>query len=844
MLVLLVFLSRMLYVVEAAFAFNFQVSDPERTQHCSHRCGYAVMARLQRSASKPSTASSQSKRRQSLASLPSVTDRSSTKIGGDFKSEKSASTVCVEEITLGNVYGHGSFQRMILMTNVLASAVMQCHTLAFTVIARRVDFWCTRPPTFSHLNADDWRRIGVPLEDDGTYSHCKVYDDPLRSNRSAVPCHSWEYATSTETIITEWNLVCDREWLLSLASSVYMAGAMVAVPILGTVADYLGRRPIVCGAVLVLQVAGFGSCFSRNFTVFVALRCVISGCVSTVFVSGFVLLIEVTSLEHRTFYATLAVSLGLVISQVVFVAVDLYNMEWWTIQLVFGVITTTLLCSFCTVEESPRWLATTCNYDRAELAITWAAGRNRVPLKRVRVAYKKLTAMVTQCDPSVKASTLALVTHPSLRRRMVILFVCWFTTVLSCYGLDVTDIIKMEHWTKAALTTLYIASTVVCYHAMNSVGRRSVFAVSIGVLGVSCAVLSAMHATDQLWLSNAFLVAGRTAAHAAVLVQFIYTSELFPTKVRSTGLCVSYMAGRLGAAIGAPLFSSSLHLQPSGASFGLVVILVLVCGLSTFCLPETHAYSTCMTALGEAAKLQSSQITISFGQPKSTEQEPMVMEGESGNSEDDEAAEQAETADTDEGSQPLSEQEQPTETSDSEGNDEIATSASEDSPSEEGASDSGESDVPDCCKNVGSDTPHVHITMGGDGGNSISISVHNPASGSSPSVGNEETGNDEESSEGAASEGEESDGASERNGTDGSSPQGEVEGSGSSDGESASPDVEVESEDSGSPDEEGTAEASDSSPAKEGSDNESSSAGGTGSAEPGSTLEREHSSEP
>ena len=44
------------------------------------------------------------------------------------------------------------------------------------------------------------------------------------------------------TIVSEWNLVCDRAWLGPLTMSVFMLGVMVGAFVMGTLADRIGRK--------------------------------------------------------------------------------------------------------------------------------------------------------------------------------------------------------------------------------------------------------------------------------------------------------------------------------------------------------------------------------------------------------------------------------------------------------------------------------------------------------------------------------------------------------------------------------------------------------------------------
>ncbi|GBN65242.1 hypothetical protein AVEN_239322-1, partial [Araneus ventricosus] len=52
-------------------------------------------------------------------------------------------------------------------------------------------------------------------------------------------CDSWEYDDSiyASTILGKFNLVCDREWLISMSKSIFIAGYFVSNIIFGYLSD-------------------------------------------------------------------------------------------------------------------------------------------------------------------------------------------------------------------------------------------------------------------------------------------------------------------------------------------------------------------------------------------------------------------------------------------------------------------------------------------------------------------------------------------------------------------------------------------------------------------------------
>ena len=84
-------------------------------------------------------------------------------------------------------------------------------------------------------------------------SECERF---TRVKNNTTTCHPDDFSEETEqcsmrlfsdsvmrsTLATEWDLVCQQEWLLPLSQSVFFAGVLVGAPFWGHLADLLGRK--------------------------------------------------------------------------------------------------------------------------------------------------------------------------------------------------------------------------------------------------------------------------------------------------------------------------------------------------------------------------------------------------------------------------------------------------------------------------------------------------------------------------------------------------------------------------------------------------------------------------
>ena len=69
--------------------------------------------------------------------------------------------------------------------------------------------------------------------------------DSSCTTASGKTCAAYSFGTSVmrDSVVTDYDLVCDRLPLLPVIGSSYMAGIMIASLIAGYLADRLGRRP-------------------------------------------------------------------------------------------------------------------------------------------------------------------------------------------------------------------------------------------------------------------------------------------------------------------------------------------------------------------------------------------------------------------------------------------------------------------------------------------------------------------------------------------------------------------------------------------------------------------------
>ena len=92
--------------------------------------------------------------------------------------------------------------------------------------------------------------------------------------REMTSCTAWEYDRSkfSQTLASEFDLVCGREKLLSIGQTVYFFGQLCSGPTFGVLTDKFGRKPMLIAAMLMMATSGLGSGLIPNFEMFLVFR--------------------------------------------------------------------------------------------------------------------------------------------------------------------------------------------------------------------------------------------------------------------------------------------------------------------------------------------------------------------------------------------------------------------------------------------------------------------------------------------------------------------------------------------------------------------------------------------
>ncbi|KAK8386156.1 hypothetical protein O3P69_010703 [Scylla paramamosain] len=442
---------------------------------------------------------------------------------------------------------------------------------------------------------------------------CKVYqrseanitecEEEYFSNDTETSCSEWVYDTSlfTSTTVTEFDLVCDSDWLRPLAGSMYMLGMLLGAITIGDLADRFGRKMGILVSVLLLGGGGVLSAVSPNYTMFLVMRLLTGAGGVGLFQVTFVLAVEFIGAKWRTFVGIM-IEVPFALGEAMTGVFAIFIRDWRWLQVAVTAPAFLLLSYMWLMPESVRWLVSQGRKSDAIKIINKAAKVNGVEVPKhlledtnpeiptvdgtISVANSKDDLVKEDQPPKVKKTVLDLLKTPNMRRRSFNMFYCWAVCTLVYYGLSSNsgNLGGNIFVNFIATMLIEIPSYVFSYLVLDRMGRKGTLTFVL-LLGGGACFISGFIPKEIEWLIVTLSLVGKFGIAAAFAIVYVYSAEIFPTEYRSVGIGACSMCARIGGIL-APFISSlaSIYQPLPLLVFG---VLSIISGLLIILLPET-----------------------------------------------------------------------------------------------------------------------------------------------------------------------------------------------------------------------------------------------------------------
>lgn len=440
----------------------------------------------------------------------------------------------------------------------------------------------------------------VPWDQDtGQWSQCQAYTRENNqsscqqqdfSSRSTSSCSDWKFSHDllTSTAVEDMQMVCANEWKRNAAQTVYMGGMLVGSFPIGILSDKFGRRPLLMVTLLFLGVGGCLPYFfpaDPSFYPFFVLARFISGIghVGT-FMMSFTLSLEYVGPKYRTHFGIL-IETPFALGGLIAMLVSLAGVrDWQLLTLVLSLPNFLLVGLLWFIPESPRWLAAK-NKNKELVKVLEAGAKSNGTVFSPGDYIDETSPLEGGGEGRREATILDLMRPNKIMMRSLCMFYNWLVITLCYYGLTtVASTLTEDLYLNFSLVIFVeIPAQFFCIWVMNRWGRKPLFGCCQILAGVAC-ILGGL--APIRWMQVTLAIIGKFGASASFFVVFVYTSELFPTEIRSTAVGASSTFARIGGMI-APLIA---FLSSVWKPFPLLIMggSSLVGGVLVFLLlPET-----------------------------------------------------------------------------------------------------------------------------------------------------------------------------------------------------------------------------------------------------------------
>uniref|UniRef100_F6TSC3 Solute carrier family 22 member 16 n=1 Tax=Xenopus tropicalis TaxID=8364 RepID=F6TSC3_XENTR len=525
--------------------------------------------------------------------------------------------------------GHWQNTALIYFSSAFQAISCGIHYLASVFIAITPKFICRAPenissvllPNASTLRLEDVWELWTPKDylvvkqengDIWELNQCSRFKRENTSyltysydgNKTLFSCSNGYYYDNTNlesSIVTDWHLVCEREWLAKLIQPTFMFGVLIGAVIFGDIADRVGRRLILWLTSTGQFLFGIAVAFTFDYYSFVIVRFLLAMVSSGYYVVVFVYVTEYVGIKARS-WASMHVHAFFAVGVMIVSLVGFLVRTWWMYQIILSLTTLPFVLCCWMLPETPFWLYSQGKHKEVEKLIGTIEKWNKIstPCKLSELCSVQETQK-TEMDTLKKHSVLDLFYNWSFARRTVTVWLIWFTGSLGYYvfALNSVNLGGNEYLNLFLTSAVEIPSYIVACFGMDKIGRRNTLAPFLILSAVICGIIMLIP-QDHSTVTIAMSMGGKFSIAVAFGLIYLYTAELYPTIVRSLAVGSGSMMCRIGSVV-APFcvyLTDVWIFMPQM----LVGIMAFLTGVLTLKLPETLGVPLTST-IEEAAEM-------------------------------------------------------------------------------------------------------------------------------------------------------------------------------------------------------------------------------------------------
>ncbi|XP_074657409.1 solute carrier family 22 member 21-like [Tubulanus polymorphus] len=373
-----------------------------------------------------------------------------------------------------------------------------------------------------------------------TNDKCRMYKNESSGDNQTIPCNNgWVYYTDYQsTIVTEWDLVCDRDYLPQMAQTIFFVGTLIGAGSLSPLADWLGRKTVHIGSLIGIAVFGIVVIFSPNYTMFAVMRFLSGICQQGIALSGGVMVFELFHKTNRYLFC-LALTFAWSFMVVLLAAFAFLVRDWKHLQLLISIPGLLAIFGICCLTESIPWLIGRGRIAETEQILRKVTNGAEIKLSVPGDGFpeevtsnirrkKSLKTDITKwmktlgrkrCKPKRNSHTRApptgsveekretlldVMKHPRLRWYSIIICLMWLNSSIAYYGitLSATSLVG-NRYLNFGLVALAEAPTFIYTSTMSTkAGRRIASSIAQVAGGIALIIVAFIPKTLSKFIFN------------------------------------------------------------------------------------------------------------------------------------------------------------------------------------------------------------------------------------------------------------------------------------------------------------------------------------------------------
>ncbi|XP_076034802.1 organic cation transporter protein-like [Oratosquilla oratoria] len=519
---------------------------------------------------------------------------------------------------LAGTRGLWNYATIILMR--IGAIPAALYVLSYQFLGATPNYWChVQELHDAHWTPQQMIDFAIPRKD-GKLEGCLQWDynytvaaslgyEAAKENldlitnvvNGTVSClkRDFNHTQYKSTLVTDFDLVCERRALYSTTSSVTQMGMLAASVIVGYATDLFGKRRFVLACYMILYLLALLTAASPTVEMYLVCQFFLSIFRYASSITEFVLILEVSSNDMRSYIGSIG-RISWPLGQLLIPAFAYYIREWKYLQLAYIVPYLYCITYYWTMPESPRWLILKGQYSEVIGLLKKIARWNKKSLPSDVELMKMLRRINLKEEENEHAQiniskNLFIRAFDQLKelfnskitaRRTVVMFLCWYTTAFVYYGIS---LISINIGSNEYLYMFFggIVEIVGSFLLLPMIQYRRRLSLIICFILCAVSILGSLAVKDSTVWKTTLCLAGKFAINNCFHLGYLLAAEINTTKGRTLAVGLCSVVARLGS-ISSTYVNDILGVTTPMAPPTMYGALICVVVLFAFTLPETR----------------------------------------------------------------------------------------------------------------------------------------------------------------------------------------------------------------------------------------------------------------